>query len=328
MTDTPNSIRPLTAADLDNVVAIDRTITGGARRGFFQKRLDAALAEPKDFIYVGHQEGGKLDGFALARIVAGEFGRDEPIVAFDAMGVDPAAVGHGVGQSLIAGIEAVMRQKNIADMLTQVSWDNADLIHFLNATGFDLAPRIVLERGTEQRIATPDDDEDGEEPTELDFSAPESDDFQALSHDRVPVRSMREDDLDAIVRIDRRSTSGSHRDYLAAKLKEALTESGVRVSLIAEQDGQPVGFIMARVDFGEFGRTEPTAVMDTVGVDPGERHHGVGLALMSQLITNLASLRVETVRTEVDWNGFEILAYLDRIGFRPSQQVTLKRTIG
>ena len=68
---------------------------------------------------------------------------------------------------------------------------------------------------------------------------------------------------------------------------EALHESDVRVSLVAEQDGRPVGFIMARVDFGEFGRFEPTAVMDTIGVDPDYRDRGIGRALLSQLLINL-----------------------------------------
>jgi len=324
------TIRPLTAGDLDGCVAIDRKATGNVRKGFFEKRLNAALQEPKQFIYVGCEDGSDLAGFALARVVAGEFGRDEQIVVFDAMGVDPDAQGHGIGHALIEGIETVMRQKGISDMHSQVPWSNTGLLHFLNSAGFELAPRVVLERGTEERIITSYDDEeadDGVDPAEMDFSAPEGDDFTALSHDRVPVRSMRADDLDAIIRIDTRETGGDHSEYLAAKMKEALTESGVRVSVIAEQEGHPAGYIMARVDFGEFGRTDAVAVMDTIGVDPGYRHHGVGSALMSQLIANLATLRVEKIRTEVDWNGFEIMTYLDRIGFRPAQQVTLKRTI-
>ena len=95
----------------------------------------------------------------------------------------------------------------------------------------------------------------------------------------------------------------------------------MRVSLVAEQDGGPVGFIMARVDFGEFGRIEPTAVMDTIGVDPDYRDQGIGRALLSQLLVNLKTLRVERIRTEIDWRDRELLAFLDRCGFHPSQQL-------
>jgi ribosomal protein S18 acetylase RimI-like enzyme len=162
---------------------------------------------------------------------------------------------------------------------------------------------------------------------EPDYSDPYGDDFEALSRDRVPVRSMVAEDLPHIVRIDRAITGRDRGAYLAGKADEALTESGIRVSIIAEQDDRPVGFIMARLDFGEFGRTDPEAVIDTIGVDPGYTHHHVGGALLSQLFTNLAALNVEQVRTELEWNNFGLLAFLEHCGFHPSQRVALSRFI-
>ena len=160
-----------------------------------------------------------------------------------------------------------------------------------------------------------------------DFSGPESDDFEALSRDRLPVRSLREEDLDAIVRIDGKLTGRDRRDYFAAKLREALGESGVRVSLVAEVDGRVAGYVMARVDYGEFGQTEPGAVIDTIGVDPESGRHGVGTALLSQLLANLDSLRVERVHTSVSWNNFVLLGFLERNGFTPAQQLVLSKAI-
>lgn len=160
-----------------------------------------------------------------------------------------------------------------------------------------------------------------------DFSGPEGDDFEALSRDRVPVRSLREDDLDAIVGIDRKLTGRKRRDYFAAKLREALSETGVRISLVAEVDGRPAGYVMARVDYGEFGQAEPGAVIDTIGVDPGLGHHGIGTALLSQLLANLDSLRVERVHTNVAWNNFALLGFLERNGFTPAQQLVLSKAI-
>lgn len=142
-----------------------------------------------------------------------------------------------------------------------------------------------------------------------------------LARDRIPVRSMAADDLRALVAIDGRITGRERVKYFERKLADALTGSDVCVSLVAELDGVTVGFVMARVDFGEFGRVETTAVMDTIGVDPDYRNRGVGRALISQLLVNLGTLRVEKVRTEVDWKDRELLAYLDRSGFLPSQQL-------
>jgi ribosomal protein S18 acetylase RimI-like enzyme len=162
---------------------------------------------------------------------------------------------------------------------------------------------------------------------EINYGGPPAVDFGPLARDRIPVRSLAEGDLHALVAIDRRTTGRERAAYFKRMLTDALTESDVRVSLVAELDSVPVGFIMARVDLGEFGRVETTAVIDTIGVDPDSRNRGVGRALISQLLVNLGTLRVEKVRTEVDWQDRDLLAYLDRSGFLPSQQLCFERTL-
>jgi len=166
-----------------------------------------------------------------------------------------------------------------------------------------------------------------DEAREIDYSRASSDDFEALARDKVPVRSMTADDLDALVDIDRRITGRARRAYYEARLDESMEESAVRVSLVAELDGRPVGFIMARVDFGEFGRAAPEAVMDTIGVDPDYARKGVGRAMMSQLLANLAGLQVERVRTEAEWSMFDLLAFLESCGFTPAQRLALRRIL-
>ena len=72
---------------------------------------------------------------------------------------------------------------------------------------------------------------------------------------------------------------------------------------------------------------EPTAVMDTIGVDPDYRDQGVGRALLSQLLINLATLRVERIRTELGWNEHDLLQFLNACGFRPAQTLCLQHAI-
>jgi ribosomal protein S18 acetylase RimI-like enzyme len=162
---------------------------------------------------------------------------------------------------------------------------------------------------------------------EINYGGPPAPDFGPLARDRIPVRAMKESDLRALITIDRRITGGDRSAYFESKLMEALHESDVRVSLVAEQNGGPVGFIMARVDFGEFGRFEPMAVMDTIGVDPDYRDLGIGRALLSQLLINLTTLRVERIWTEINWRDRELLAFLDNCGFKPSQQLCFEHVI-
>lgn len=318
---------PLTGDDLDAVVAIDKALGGAARRGFFEKRLAAALEDPGDFVYVGLRDAGRLVGYAFARLVAGEFGRPGARAGLDIIGVDPGHQGRSAGRRLLAAVEEVLRHKSVGELTSQVDWTNPALLGFFGRTGFTLAPRIVLTRSTARPIDQPSPPADDEDPLEVDFSSSEGDDYGALSRDLVPVRSMKEADIGALVAIDRRATGADRAGYYRRKQREALRESGVRVSLVAEQDDHPVGFIMARVDYGEFGHTSPEAVMDTIGVDPGYRGHGVGQALMSQLNANLATLRVDSIRTELDWNDAGLIRYLDSLGFTPAQRIVLRRQL-
>jgi ribosomal protein S18 acetylase RimI-like enzyme len=167
-------------------------------------------------------------------------------------------------------------------------------------------------------------------PIELDFSHESSDDFDALSRDIVPVRSMTADDLDTLIRIDRKVTGRDRRPYYERKVTEALEESGIRMSLVAEIDDHVVGFIMANVDYGEFGVAEREAVIHSIGVDPGFANRHIGTALLSQLLANLASLRVEKVVTQIDWRSAEmtgLLAFLKDCGFTPSARLPLSRQL-
>lgn len=162
---------------------------------------------------------------------------------------------------------------------------------------------------------------------ELNYGSPAPADYGPLARDRIPMRSMTERDLPALVAIDRRITGRDRTEYFKRKLREALYESGVRVSLVAEADARPVGFIMARVNLGEFGRTEPTAEMDTIGIDPDYRDRGIGRALLSQLFANLGILRVDKILTEVDWSNIELMAFLSHCDFKPSARLAFDHTL-
>jgi ribosomal protein S18 acetylase RimI-like enzyme len=153
------------------------------------------------------------------------------------------------------------------------------------------------------------------------------DDLERPARDRVDCRSMTADDLNALVSITKKITGLDQRAYLEHKLDEALNVSAIRVSLVAELDENVIAYMMARVDFGDFGKTEPAAVIDTLGVDPDFSHRELGSALLSQLLANLTGLRIELVRTEVRWNQFDLLAFLDHNGFEPSQRLALSRQV-
>jgi predicted N-acetyltransferase YhbS len=134
-------------------------------------------------------------------------------------------------------------------------------------------------------------------------------------------------DLDAIVRIDRGITGRDRRDYIAARLAEAMDDTSVRVSLVARCDDAVVGYLMARADLGDFGRSAPVAVIDTLGVDAEYARRGIGRALLSQLVANLGALRVERVETIVPQRDLALLGFLCAAGFAPSERLSFVRRL-
>ena len=148
-------------------------------------------------------------------------------------------------------------------------------------------------------------------------------DRAAQEFERVLVRVLCADDLDAIVRVDRRIVGRSRRDYLQQKLEEAMRDSRIMVSLGAEVDGNLVGFLMGRLYYGEFGVAEPVALLDTIGVDPERPRTGIGRALIDQFKTNLGAVGIEKIQTQAAWNEWELLGFLEASGFRPEPRVFL-----
>jgi len=326
------AIRPLRRDDLDAVVAIDATSVGYTRRGYFVRRLEAAMREPKLHAQFAATDDRGLAGYILARVLEGEFGRRAFELRLEVIGVRADARGHGIGSSLFDALSDHGRRHGIADVLTQAAWNDHRMLRWLDAMGFSLAPVHVVScdvHGSEyvperdQAAATVDDEN---APHEIDYGARRGD-FERLARDAVDVRAMEPADLAEILRIDRSITGRDRQAYVRHRLAEAMEDSAIRVSLTAQLDDFIVGFVMARVDVGDFGRTEAVAVLDTIGVDPKYAGRGVGHALLSQLCVNLGALRVEQGETIVAPHDLDLLGFLYSVGFRPSPRLAFLRRI-
>lgn len=139
----------------------------------------------------------------------------------------------------------------------------------------------------------------------------------------IVVRRLRPQDLEAVIALDAKITGRRREEYFKLKLKQALADTGIEVSLGAELDGIFVGFLLARVYYGEFGALERVAVLDTMDVHPDFRGRGVGSALIDQLRVNLLGLGIRTLQTEVSWSEPGLLTFFNREGFAPAPRFCL-----
>ena len=327
------ALRPLARQDLDAVVAIDAAIEGRSRRSYFERRLQAALDAPTLHAQFAATDASGLAGYILARVLEGEFGRTEPALRLEVVGVRADAQGRGIGKRLFDALADWACRHEVRELRTQATWNDHPMLRWLDAMHFEVARNHVVDCAVHGGEYAPSRDDAvsvpvGEGPAhEIDFGGRPGNDFERLARDLADVRAMRPDDLAEIVRIDRHITGRDRGEYVRHKLTETATDSAIRVSLTARLDGAIVGYLMARVDLGDFGRTEPTAVIDTIGVDPAYAHRGVGHAMLSQLFANLGALRVERVETIVAPRDLALLGFFYDVGFAPSQRIAFARQL-
>ena len=298
LTGSTTGVRPLAAHDLDAVTAIDAALGGRSRRAYFERRLAAARRDPDGHVQFAVDSDSALAGYVLCKALDGEFGRSDPELRIEALGVRPDTQRRGIGKRLAETLTAEAARRGAAAIRTTASWREHELLRFLDREGFRLGAARILERSLDSSF-----------------------DFDAEARDAWEVRTLREDDIEGIARIDRRVTGRQRRAYLCRALAETLADSAVRVSLAAFGDGAVAGFVMARVDYGDFGRPEPVAVIDSIGVDPMRMRQGIGHALLSQLFFHLAALGVERVETVVAWGDWALAGFFDAEGFRSSQRL-------
>jgi len=325
-------LRRMAPADLDAVVALDAALTGQTRRTYFERRLAAALRQPELHLQFAAEEGGVLRGHALARVLEGEFGRTRPGLRLEVISVAPGSQSRGVGRALHDALEAAAKKRSITDFHTAGAWRDSAMLRFLGGVGYQLAPDQIIECALHdnpalaraEAITSPSREKPGDP---NDWSAPAPNDYEQLARDVADVRLLSAKDFEDVVRIDRHITGRDRSAFMQHALDETLRESGVRISLAARVDGIMAGFVMARADLGDFGRTEPVAVIDTLGVAPEYAHHGVGHALLQQLFLNLGALRIERVETVVDRQAFELLGFFHDLGFAPGQRLAFVKTL-
>jgi predicted N-acetyltransferase YhbS len=325
-------LRRLARTDLAAVTAIDAASIGRSRRDYMERRLDAALREPSLHLQFAAERAGSLVGYLLARKLEGEFGRVEPALRLEIIGVLPGEQGRGIGSKLLGRLQSEAKGLGVRELRTQATWRNHAMLRFFDRAGFQLARNQVVDREVHGgRIVEGEQPWNAGEPHRdaagFDYGAQTANDFEALARDRCDVRSLTRADLADIERIDRRIVGQDRSAYISRLVDDALRDSAVRVSLAAHGGGSVTGFVMAKVDFGDFGRTEPVAVIDTIGVDPGFAGTGIGTALLSQLFINLAALHVERVETVIAWDNFALLQFFHRAGFGPSERLGFVKRI-
>ena len=134
-----------------------------------------------------------------------------------------------------------------------------------------------------------------------------------MSVSTLTIRLLEVADFEAVVKIDEKVLNVSRREYYRVKFETCVQSTDhLPISLVAEDDGKVVGFVLGVLFIGEYGISQGAATLDTIVVDPDYQRKGVGRLLISEFVEHLKALGVQKVSTLVDTDDSEN----DRVSLR------------
>jgi ribosomal protein S18 acetylase RimI-like enzyme len=148
----------------------------------------------------------------------------------------------------------------------------------------------------------------------------------------IQVRTLREEDVEAVVRIARLVTGEENDGFFRGLLRAYLMGEGdlpgaLSPSLcqVAVRGGNVIGFMIGDVQSWQFGIPRCGRIL-AVGVHPDHRRSGAGARLAETFFDTFRRLRVPFVQCAVR-PGDALGKFFEGIGFERSDWITLTRNL-
>ena len=141
---TGTRIRPLDELDIGSIVKIDERITGIYRPEVWEQRAGYYLRRDPDASQVAEVDG-KVVGFMLGELRAGEFGLEEPSGWIERFGIDPDQRGKDLGKQMFGAMCRHFKERGAVMIRTLVDRKETGVTGFLDALGFKPSPLQALE---------------------------------------------------------------------------------------------------------------------------------------------------------------------------------------
>ncbi len=142
-------VRPVRRRDLDQVVAIDATVTGIEKRVYWEavhRRYGRDASRGGQFLVAA--DAARVVGFVIGEIRDWEFG-SPPCGWVFAIDVAPGARLAGVGASLLEAICAGFRRAGVRTLRTMIAPENRLVLSFFRSQGMMAGRFIPLEMALE-----------------------------------------------------------------------------------------------------------------------------------------------------------------------------------
>ena len=133
----------------------------------------------------------------------------------------------------------------------------------------------------------------------------------------VQIRILDTVDIGAVTDIDEKITGRYRPDDWERRIGYYMRRDP-DAALVAEIEGDVVGFMLGEVRSGEFGLEEPTGWIEVLGVDPERRGAAIGRRMADALLEHFKGRGATSVRTLVDETMGDISGFFSSLGFEPA----------
>ncbi|MBI5720538.1 MAG: GNAT family N-acetyltransferase [Burkholderiales bacterium] len=139
-------VRPVRAADLPAVIALDATVTGLHKADYWQRvhRRYGVGGQGLRHFLVAAAGGARVCGFVIGEVRDWEFG-SPPCGWVFAIDVDPRLRQGGVGTALLAAMRERFERVGVSKLRTMLARDNTLLLSFFRSQGMTAGHLIPLE---------------------------------------------------------------------------------------------------------------------------------------------------------------------------------------
>jgi len=132
---TAIQVRALSELDIGDIVRIAERTRHAYRPELWEDRVTYYLRRDPEGSVVA-ESGGRVVGFMLGDVRAGEFGIEEPCGWIEVIGVDPDCGGRGIGRALGEAMLKRFRERGVERVRTMVDRSMPDVERFFESLGF------------------------------------------------------------------------------------------------------------------------------------------------------------------------------------------------
>lgn len=141
----------------------------------------------------------------------------------------------------------------------------------------------------------------------------------------VNIRPLTENDFEAVSEIQEAITKRKPGEGLKRRMHDYI-ERDPEANLVAESEGNVVGFVIGGIKDWEFG-VEKSGWLEIIGIHPKYMGQGIGRMLGKKLLEHFKKKNIKNIYTVARWDSGDLLAFFKSIGFDRSDFINLERRL-